>query len=168
MPTIDDGRQAVEQGNLQQARLIFEAILQDNKRDVDAWLGLAEVLTDNEDKRVCYENVLKLDKGNRQAKDGLRNLEPQANPFVEALGSPGDADTLYDADAESDFAADDSDEDPSSKADSHKTVVGKAVVPPSGGPPTVALVAMGLVLSVVVFAVGGGVVYVVLSTLAGP
>jgi thioredoxin-like negative regulator of GroEL len=85
MPTIQDGREAIEQGNMQQARLIFEAILQEDKRDQEAWLGLAEVLTNVEDKRICYDNVLKIDKNNRAAKEGLRNLEPQVNPFVAAL-----------------------------------------------------------------------------------
>jgi hypothetical protein len=169
MPTINDGQQAVEQGNLQQARLIFEAILQENKRDVDAWLGLADVLTDSEDKRVCYENVLKLDKGNRRAKDGLRNLEPQANPFVEALGTPG---------AEGDTFVDDV-QTPTIRhflmtprwhqmiRVTRQLLAVKQLPLPTGGPPTTALVAMGLVLSVVVFAVGGGVIYVILSTLAG-
>ena len=82
MPTIQDGREAIEQGNLQQARLIFEAILQETPRSEDAWLGLAEVLTDTDDKRICYENVLKINKQNRAAREGLRNLEPQANPFI--------------------------------------------------------------------------------------
>jgi hypothetical protein len=123
-------------------------------------------LTDSEDKRVCYENVLKLDKGNRRAKDGLRNLEPQANPFVEALGG-AEGDTFVDDGSD----ADDTpffDDTPVAADDKGKTVVGgKAVTPATGGPPTTALVAMGLVLSVVVFAVGGGVIYVILSTLAG-
>ena len=59
MPTLQDGQNAIAQGNLQQARLIFEALLQENTRNQEAWLGLAEVLTDTEDKRICYENVLK-------------------------------------------------------------------------------------------------------------
>ena len=85
MPTMQDGMDAVAEGNLQQARLIFEAILQENPRSADAWLGLADVLTDTEDKRICYENVLKIDKNNGAAREGLRNLEPRANPLVAAL-----------------------------------------------------------------------------------
>ena len=71
MPTIEDGRSALEAGNLQQARLIFEAILQENTRDQDAWLGLADVLTDTNDKRICYENVLKINRNNQEARQGL-------------------------------------------------------------------------------------------------
>ena len=85
MQTIRDCKQSIEQGNLQQARLIFEAILQETPRSPEAWLGLAEVMTETEDKRICYENVLKIDKTNRAAKDGLRSLEPQSNPLIAAL-----------------------------------------------------------------------------------
>jgi hypothetical protein len=85
MPTIEDGKRAIRQGNLKQARLIFEAILQENPRNEEAWLCLAETLTNANDKRICYENVLKINKNNRAARDALRGLEPEENPFVKAL-----------------------------------------------------------------------------------
>ncbi|GAB4434917.1 MAG: hypothetical protein Kow0031_16670 [Anaerolineae bacterium] len=157
MPTIQDGRQAIEQGNLQQARLIFEAILQDNKRDEDAWLGLAEVLSDEDDRRICYENVLKINKNNRAAREGLRNLEPQANPFVDMLRQKDDT-----------LTEDDEDED-----HVDETLV-SARMPETVSAPTddsqqntPLLVALGLVLSVVAFALMSGAIYVTLSTLAG-
>jgi thioredoxin-like negative regulator of GroEL len=157
MPTIQDGRQAIEQGNLQQARLIFEAILQENKRDEDAWLGLAEVLTDDDDKRICYDNVLKINKNNRAAKEGLRNLEPQANPFVDMLRQKDD--TLLD------------DEDEDNLADetlvSTRMAETSALLADTDTPNTPLLVALGLILSVVMFALLSGVIYVTLSTLAG-
>ena len=81
MPTIDDGRSALDSGNLQQARLIFEAILQDNPRDEEAWLGLADVLTDTNDKRICYENALKINRDNQAAREGLRNLSRRKTPL---------------------------------------------------------------------------------------
>ena len=159
MPTIDDGRQAIAEGNSQQARLIFEAILQETPRSEEAWMGLAEVLTDTNDKRICYENVLKINKNNRQAREGLRNLEPEANPLIAALGQqPVD----YDEDEVED------------EYDADTTVVSEAF-PPSetmaqtnldaSGPPTPALVAIGLLLSVVVFAIGGGAIFFILTSL---
>jgi len=165
MPTIEDGRQAVEQGNLQQARLIFEAILQENRRSEEAWLGLAEVLTDVEDKRICYENVLKINKGNRAAKEGLRNLEPQANPLIAELQAKAAARA---PDDDEDEEADDDDDRPDTIGTSES-----APAPAfsddidSDGPPTYALVAIGLILSVVVFALGGGAVFIMLTSLAG-
>jgi hypothetical protein len=156
MPTLEDGRAAVEQGNLQQARLIFEAILQETPRSEEAWMGLAEVLTDNNDKRICYENVLKINKNNREAREGLRNLEPQENPFVAQLGQkppPREGE-------EEEFVVDEDGE------------MVPAPVPEmdemdrsDAGPPMIVLVVAGLALSVVVFALGGGLAYFVLTSL---
>lgn len=159
MPTIQDGRDAIAQGNPQQARLIFEAILQETPRSEDAWLGLAEVLTDTDDKRICYENVLKINKQNRAAREGLRNLEPQANPFIAQLQQATHADEETEEDE--DYDADES------ETDMARTVRTSPPVPRSSGdgPPTYALIAIGLLLSVVVFAIGGGAVFFVLSSL---
>ncbi len=154
MPTLADGRQAIDQGNLQQARLIFEAILQENPRSEDAWLGLADVLTETEDKRICLENALKINKNNRAARDALRSLEPEADPLVAALQqktspreeSPPDWVTDLDETRGSDSSA-------ASQPES------------SSQTPTVVLVAIGLALSVVVMAIGGGVVFFILTRL---
>jgi len=161
MPTIQDGRDAIAQGNPQQARLIFEAILQETPRSEDAWLGLAEVLTDTDDKRICYENVLKINKQNQAAREGLRNLEPQANPFIAQLQQATHADEEVEEDDDEYY---DSDE---SETDMAQTMRTSPPVPRSSsdGPPTYALIAIGLLLSVVVFAIGGGAVFFVLSSL---
>jgi len=163
MPTMQDGVDAVAEGNLQQARLIFEAILQENPRSADAWLGLADVLTDTEDKRICYENVLKIDKSNDAAREGLRNLEPRANPLVAALSQQP---MPVDDDDDIDFMMDTVDEPTLISAHTPPDVV-RSTETDRSGPSTAMLVAIGLALSIVVFAVGGGVIYVVLSSLGG-
>lgn len=152
MPTLEDGRKAVEQGNLQQARLIFEAILQETPRSEEAWLGLADVLTDSEDKRICYENALKINKNSQTAKEGLRNLEPRANPLIEALGQAPPA-----ARDEDDFDGDDDDQEVAYEPED--------AVEAGDGPPTVALVAIGLLLSVVAFAIGSWAVFFLITSL---
>lgn len=155
MPTLQDGRDAIERGNLQQARLIFEALLQENPRSEDAWLGLAEVLTETKDKRICYENVLKINKNNQAAREGLRNLEPQADPLVEALAErmappPEEEEELFEEEtlisARPEFA-----DSPA----------------PESETPTAVLVAVGLGLSVILFAIGGGLFYFLVTTLTG-
>jgi hypothetical protein len=153
MPTLDDGRRAIEEGNLQQARLIFEAILQETPRSEEAWLGLAEVLTDTEDKRICYENALKINKNSRAARDGLRNLEPQEDPLIAALKQK----TAPDEDEE--YEEEDAVEAP---APSYSDELEPAE---STGPPTIALVAIGLLLSVVLFAIGGGAVFFLITSM---
>jgi hypothetical protein len=164
MPTIQDGQDAIEQGNLQQARLIFEAILQETPRSAEAWLGLAEVMTDTEDKRICYENVLKIDKTNRAAKEGLRNLEPQANPLIAALQEKSG-----ERPAEEGYEEEEDDDSAAPTMISTREDISSSMSSASGAssPPTYALVAIGLVLSVVVFAIGGGLVFFALTALTG-
>lgn len=157
MPTLQDGRDAVNRGNLQQARLIFEAILQENPRSEEAWLGLAEVLTDVEDKRICYENVLKINKQNRAAREGLRNLEPQANPLIAALGQPPPRTDEFESEEELD-------EDTTLMTE--RMPMDTATVE-EGGTPTFILVAVGLALSVVVMALGGGLVFYLIDSMRG-
>jgi hypothetical protein len=164
MPTLDDGRRAIEQGNLQQARLIFEAILQETPRSEEAWLGLAEVLTDNEDKRICYENALKINKDSRAARDGLRNLEPQEDPLIAALKQK----TASSTDEEQDEEVLDDDDETVAVPRPQPTMAPAADIDAGEGPPTFALVAIGLLLSVVVFAIGSGVAFFVITTFTTP
>jgi hypothetical protein len=159
MPTLQDGKNAISQGNLQQARLIFEALLQENPRNEDAWLGLAEVLTETEDKRICYENVLKINKNSEAAKEGLRNLEPQADPLVTALApQPPPAEPVQEED---DFFEDDA------TMISDRPDLSPASAEDESGTPTVVLIALGLALSVVIFAIGGGLFYFLVGSLTG-
>jgi hypothetical protein len=160
MPTIEDGRNAAAQGNLQQARLIFEAILQENPRSEDAWLGLADVLTDTNDKLICYENVLKIDKNNRAARDGLRNLEPEEDPFVAALKQQTATMPMEEELPEdTDFM-----EDTMVSAGPASSVTPEV----QGETPTAVLIALGLGLAVIVFALMSGLVFFVVTSLTGP
>ena len=85
MPTLEDGRQAINMGNIQHARLIFESILQENPRSAEAWLGLGQIFTDTGQQRICFENVLVVDKNNRLARERLRYLEPEPEPLRDVL-----------------------------------------------------------------------------------
>ncbi len=158
MPTIQDGKSAVEQGNLQQARLIFQAILQESPRNEDAWLGLAEVVTDPDDKRICYDNVLKINKNNRAAKEGLRSLEPKANPLIEALGTARPP--TYDEEEET-------------EAEAEETVVSepREFYTPDSTESEMSmpvLIAIGLALSVILFSAFGAMVFYTLTSLTAP
>ncbi len=154
MPTLQDGKSAIEQGNLQQARLIFQAILQENPRSEEAWLGLAQVVTETNDKRVCYENVLKINRNNKEAKEGLRGLEPQEDPLVAALAGPTKSRTAEEA------------------VEDEPTIVSEEAAP-SFEPeeeretPVSVLVVIGLALSVVLFAIFGGIIFYAITSLSG-
>jgi thioredoxin-like negative regulator of GroEL len=155
MPTLQDGQNAIAQGNLQQARLIFEAILQEDPRDEDAWLALGDVLTETEDKRICYENVLKINKENQAAREALRNLEPQADPLVQALAPQPPPVEEEEFDFDEDETAVSEREDFASATETEDDTS------------TAMLVAVGLALSVVVFAIGGGIAFFLITSLAG-
>jgi thioredoxin-like negative regulator of GroEL len=159
MPTLQDGKEAIARGNLQQARLIFEAILQENARDEEAWLELGNVLTDTEDKRICYENVLKINKNNLSAREALRNLEPRADPLVQAL-APQPPPSEFEGEEE----AEELEEDATLVAARPDYGAAEAEQATS----TALLVAVGLALSVVVFAIGGGLVFFLISSLIAP
>ena len=157
MPTLQDGQNAIAQGNLQQARLIFEAILQEDPRDEDAWLALGDVLTETEDKRICYENALKINKENQAAREALRNLEPQADPLVQALAPQPPP--IEEEEEEFDF-----DEDETVVSDGPDFA---SATETEDDTSTATLVAVGLALSVVVFAVAGGIAFFLITSLAG-
>jgi len=154
MPTLQDGKSAIEQGNLQQARLIFQAILQENPRSEEAWLGLAQVVTETNDKRVCYENVLKINRNNKEAKEGLRGLEPQEDPLVAALAGPTKSRTAEEA------------------VEDEPTIVSEEAAPgfepeEERETPVSVLVVIGLALSVVLFAIFGGIIFYAITSLSG-
>ena len=157
MPILQDGQNAIAQGNLQQARLIFEAILQEDPRDEDAWLALGDVLTETEDKRICYENALKINKDNQAAREALRNLEPQADPLVQALAPQPPP--IEEEEEEFDF-----DEDETVVSDRPDFASATETEEDTS---TATLVAVGLALSVVVFAIGGGIAFFLITSLAG-
>jgi hypothetical protein len=159
MPTIDDGRSALDSGNLQQARLIFEAILQENSRNEEAWLGLADVLTDTNDKRICYENALKINRNNQAAREGLRNLEPEEDPFVAALKEQTATIPMDDESG--------ADDDEIFIGAEETVVTSGSTAESKGETPTVVLVAAGLGLSVIVFAVLAGVIFFLLTSITG-
>jgi tetratricopeptide (TPR) repeat protein len=155
MPTLQDGKEAIDQGNLQQARLIFEAIIQENPRDDEAWFELGNVLTETQDKRICYENVLKIDEDHQAAREALRNLEPEADPLRQQF-------QLEEAIEEPDLDGEDEDGTLVSEAPEFEPAVET-----EKETPTALLVAVGLALSVVVFAIGGGIVFVLITSLTG-
>jgi thioredoxin-like negative regulator of GroEL len=170
MPTLAEAKQAADQGAIQQARLMYEDILQDDPRSEDAWFGLADVLTDAEDKRVCYKNILKINKKSREAKEGLRSLEPQADPLRAAFDIVGDEPEESPTENEEEPEEPDDDATDVEKPKIKKSKKKRATSAKTGSeddPPTPILVAFGLALSVVVFAIGSGIVYVMLSSLNG-
>jgi hypothetical protein len=63
---------AQAQGKRQEARAWLEGIVELDHHDPEAWLALAKLVPDAQERMLCYSQVLQLSPGNTEAKDGLR------------------------------------------------------------------------------------------------
>lgn len=71
-------QQAVElarEGNREQARELLQELVESNPEDAQAWLLMARLVDDDDEKRICLANVLQLDPSNEAAQKMLQNLE---------------------------------------------------------------------------------------------
>lgn len=78
-PNLEDmmrlGVKAARAGNRDNARVIFRQVLDADKRNVNAWLWLAELADDNMKRRAYLETALKIDPNNATAKKKLATLD---------------------------------------------------------------------------------------------
>ena len=78
-PNLDDllrlGIQTAKAGNKDNARVIFQKVLDADKRNVPAWLWMAALADDNMKRRAYLETVLKIDPNNPTAKKQLASLD---------------------------------------------------------------------------------------------
>jgi hypothetical protein len=77
---------AAKAGRRAEARHLLENILDQDERNEQAWLWLSGVVDDQEDRIICLENVLTINRRNETARKGLAAL--QANVALEGGTSP--------------------------------------------------------------------------------
>ena len=65
-------QQAEAQGKDNEARAWLEGIVELDDTNIDAWLALARLISDAQERMVCYSHVLELSPGHEEAKTGLR------------------------------------------------------------------------------------------------
>jgi Flp pilus assembly protein TadD len=71
---VREGIEAYKRGDRDEAtRLLTEAIRVD-RRDINAWLYLGAVLEEPDRKKQAFEQVLRLDPNNQQAKSALAKM----------------------------------------------------------------------------------------------
>lgn len=77
-----------ESGKIVAAETLYRQIIEETPESTAAWLGLAELMQDTDEKKAVYEHLLELDEGNKQALDGLAVLrgEPGAVKKLAAAG----------------------------------------------------------------------------------
>ena len=68
-------------GNREEAKRILAACVKEDPGDMDAWLGLAKCVGDEEQVRFFLDKALSLDARNTEAKAALRRLRAGQEPF---------------------------------------------------------------------------------------
>ncbi len=72
---LQAGISAAKAGNVAEARRLLEQVVAADERNEQAWLWLSGVVSSDEERRICLENVLTLNPQNRLAKRGLAKLD---------------------------------------------------------------------------------------------
>lgn len=80
-PNLEDllrlGKQAAEDGNKETARMIFQQILDTDKRHVGAWLWMAFLAQNRLEQRKYLTQVIQIDPTNEKARSQLKKLDDQ-------------------------------------------------------------------------------------------
>lgn len=80
---LRQAERAKEAGKLAAAEQSYRDILAEAPDSAEAWLGLADLLTDPQEKEVAYQKVLALDEENQGAQKGLAVLRGEPVPEFE-------------------------------------------------------------------------------------
>ncbi len=72
------GKEAARAGDHTQAHQLFRQAVEVDPYHEQVWLWLASVVETDEDRRVCFENVLELNPTNPVARQQLQKLEQSA------------------------------------------------------------------------------------------
>ncbi len=73
-----EGKDAARAGENERAHDLFRRAIEIDPYHKQVWLWLASVVEDDDDRRVCFENVLELDPDNPTARRQLNKLERRA------------------------------------------------------------------------------------------
>ena len=83
-----EGKKAARAGDNMRAHALFRQAIEIDPYHEQIWLWLASVVESEEDKRVCFENVLELNPANPTARQQLRKLEAEARRAAAKASPP--------------------------------------------------------------------------------
>ncbi|MGC8875413.1 MAG: hypothetical protein ACP5SI_13325, partial [Chloroflexia bacterium] len=75
---------AAERGQRDHARKLFTKLLEIDERRAEAWIWLAELVTDLDDREICLENALALDPENESVRKDLERVRRLRVELAEA------------------------------------------------------------------------------------
>jgi hypothetical protein len=70
----------IRAGEIENARSLLIEVLKQNPEDENAWLWMTKCVTEPEQKRYCFEKVLRINPQNQYAIRGLRHLTKPVSP----------------------------------------------------------------------------------------
>jgi hypothetical protein len=84
---LNQGIAAVKEGRKDKARRLLAQALEQDEHNEMAWLWMSGVVETDAERRICLENVLKINSSNTIAQRGLERLKatPGVSPFTTAL-----------------------------------------------------------------------------------
>jgi hypothetical protein len=85
---LREGGAQLAEGNRREAHRIWRQAAALNPKDKRIWQALLEVVENNDDRRVCLQNIVNLDPSDAQAVRRLVNLGGTLPPGVQVARSP--------------------------------------------------------------------------------
>lgn len=77
---LQEAVNAIKSGNTDRAKQLLADVLKHNPQDENAWLWMTKCVTSNDEKRYCFERVLKINPQNQHAIEGIRRLNNPVPP----------------------------------------------------------------------------------------
>ncbi len=77
---LQQGYVAYNNWDVDRARLLWRKAAVVNPANEEVWLALYNVTVDDEDRKVCLQNILVLNPNNTEAEDRLRLIENETQP----------------------------------------------------------------------------------------
>ena len=86
MPTMFEQAVAhIRAGEIDKGRQILIDVLKQNPRDENSWLWMTRCVTETEQKRYCFEKVLRINPQNQYAIEGLIRLDQPVSPPTQPI-----------------------------------------------------------------------------------
>lgn len=75
---LNQGIEAARNGDKETARKLFEEVLENDDKNVKAWMLLYRVVDDITEKRICLTTILQLEPDNEKAREALEKLDAKS------------------------------------------------------------------------------------------
>ncbi len=85
---VQQGIEALQNGDRAQARNLFGAAVRENPQDVSLWLWLSRAVDSDQEQAMCFQRVLRLDPNNQEAASGLARLVARGSVSFQTGSAP--------------------------------------------------------------------------------